>query len=134
MKKTYTGSCYCGAVRYEAALDLSAGTLRCNCPICTRARGWLVTVAPGNFRLLAGESALTECRFELGTIHHLFCKHCGVRSFARGDGSPAGGPLYAINVNCLEDVDAAEIAAAPALFVHGSNENWQSPAAEPRGL
>lgn len=134
MKRTYKGSCYCGVVRYEAALDLSQGTLKCSCSICTRVRGSLVTVAPADFRLLAGESELTEYRSDLGTIRHVFCKHCGMRSFARGNGSSACGPFYAINVDCLDDVDAAELAAAPVLFVYGRDDNWQSPPAQPRRL
>ena len=133
MKKTYHGSCHCGSVRYEVTGDLAAGTVRCNCSICTKARSWLMAVSPEDFRLLSGESEVTEYRFNSNRIRHLFCKHCGVRSFGSAE-MPQGGKMFVVYVSCLDDVEADELADAPVMFVDGRNDNFQSAPAETRHL
>lgn len=134
MNKTYRGGCHCGAVRYEADLDLAAGTFKCNCSICTKLRNWLTMVKADAFRLLSGDADLTDYQFGARNIHHLFCRHCGVHSFGWGDLPDLGGKTYAVNVNCLDNVAPAELLDAPVTCVDGRNDNWRAAPAETRHL
>lgn len=133
MKKTYQGSCHCGAVRFAADIDLAAPSVRCNCSFCLKVRCWASQVPPGAFRLLAGEADLSQYRFGARRETHYFCRHCGVRPFGRGD-SPRSGPFVGISVNCLDDASIAELAQVPLAFVDGLHDAWEAPPRETRYL
>ncbi len=76
MRKTYHGSCRCGAVRFvgRAILDVTFG------------------------------------------------------------GETLSGEYYAVNVACLDDATAGELAEAPVRYEDGRDDNWASPPAETRHL
>jgi hypothetical protein len=133
MKQTYSGGCHCGAVRYEADIDLSQGTVKCNCSICRKQRAWLAAINAGDFRLLRGADTLTKYQFGEKRIQHLFCKHCGIKSFGRIS-MPDGTQFIAVLVNCLENVSDADLAALPAMYVDGHRDDFQKAPAETRYL
>ena len=129
MKQTYQGGCHCGAVRFEADIDLSQGTGRCNCSFCSKVRNWSVIVKPEAFRLLKGEDALSDYQFATKSGHHLFCRHCGVRSFGQGYVEQIGGAFVSISVMALDGVAPEQLAALPIQFMDGLHDNWFNPPA-----
>lgn len=107
-QKTYTGSCHCGAVKYHVDLDLEKPVITCNCSMCQRAGTMLAFVPASEFTLEQGEESLTDYLFNEKKIHHLFCKVCGTKPFARGQMAD-GSPTVAVNVRCLEGVDVSKL-------------------------
>jgi hypothetical protein len=134
MKRTYKGSCHCGAVRFETDLDLSAGTGKCNCSICTKRRSWAAQVKPEDFRLISGADNLTDYQFGTMSGHHRFCKTCGVGAFGDGYIEQIGGAYYSINLACLDDLDPTDLAEAPVKYADGRNNNWWNTPKETRHL
>lgn len=116
--KTYRGQCHCGAVQFQVTTDLS-GTGACNCSRCRRL-GWVMQSVPASdFVLESGEANLSVYHFSSETIDHLFCRTCGIESFARGaDGK--GNETVVVNLNCLEP----SVAVEPATVTHWDGANY----------
>ena len=106
-KKTYRGSCHCGKVRFEAELDLAAGTGKCNCSYCWKVRNWSIGIKPDAFRLLTDKENTREYGFrEASTNHHVFCGTCGVKSFYQPRSHPEA---WSINLNALDESEGLTI-------------------------
>jgi hypothetical protein len=118
--KTHQGSCHCGAVRFEADLDLESAS-RCNCRVCTKLAIFSAKAQPHELRVLSGEANLGAWTTQIGKLY--FCTTCGAHPFSRGDLAEIGGPYAAINVNCLDDVDPSMIRAT---YWDGRHDNWEA--------
>ena len=136
--KTYSGGCHCGAVRYEADIDLAAGTYRCNCSLCSKARAWFTLVPLDRFRCVAGDDAQSVYEWTPPgrpepNLHFRFCSTCGVRTFGRGDHGPDGGPFCFITVASIEDADPDELAAS-IRYLDGRHDRFDRPPEDTRTM
>jgi hypothetical protein len=96
---THRGGCHCGAVAFEVDAPARLTVSDCNCTIC-RMSGFLHLIVPRTrFRLLRGADSLSEYTFNTRTARHLFCRHCGVKSFYVPRSNPDG---YSVNLRCLD--------------------------------
>lgn len=98
---THTGSCHCGAVRYEVDAPADLAVSECNCSICSRSAYLHLIVPKSRFRLLAGDDQLSSYSFDTHEAKHLFCKTCGIKSFYVPRSHPDG---ISVNVRCLDPV------------------------------
>ena len=95
------GGCHCGAVRFEIELpDPPLQALDCNCSVC-RMTGFIhLIVTHDQFDLVTGREALLSYHFGTGTAEHLFCGHCGIKSFYQPRSHP---DAWSVNANCLDE-------------------------------
>jgi hypothetical protein len=133
-KKTYHGSCHCGAVTFEAGIDFDKGTTRCNCSLCTPSRFWFVIVQAEDFKLEKGEDRLSDYSWippgkSEAHLRYRFCKICGVRTFAEGD------KFYAVAIATLEgfEQDADQLVKS-MKYVDGRHDDYKHEPAETRLL
>ena len=107
---THRGGCHCGAVAFEVEAPPRLRVCECNCSIC-RMSGYLHLIVPRTrFRLLRGEDSLSTYTFNTGIARHLFCRHCGVKSFYVPRSNPDG---YSVNARCLEPATLEQVTVEP---------------------
>lgn len=136
--ETYTGSCHCGAIRYEAELDLAEGSNRCNCSYCAKARAWFAFAKGAQrFRLVhaagASEYRWTPPGRAEASLTYTFCRTCGVRTFARGNLDSLGGVFHAVHVPTLE-LSPERFAEIPVRYLNGREGRFDQAPEHPHAI
>lgn len=112
------GGCHCGQVKFEVDVSNKVKLSRCNCSIC-RMSGYLhLIVEADRFRLLSGKQSLSDYRFNTGAARHLFCRHCGIKSFYVPRSHPDG---ISVNANCVGFPENIELSIQSF-----DGQNWQA--------
>lgn len=109
--RLHTGSCHCGAVKFEVRTALMPAT-RCNCSLCKRRGALMSPVFDATaLRIVEGEQALTQYQFNTRVARHFFCKTCGVYPFHQ---TRKDAKLWRVNIGCLDGVDPYALEASVA--------------------
>jgi hypothetical protein len=117
---THRGGCHCGAIAFDVDAPARLTVQECNCSICSMT-GFLHLIVPASrFRLLRGADELVTYTFNTGAARHLFCRHCGVKSFYVPRSNPDG---YSVNLRCLDRSNVESITVEPF-----DGQNWESAA------
>ena len=95
----HSGGCHCGRVRFEVLAPAEINVTQCNCSICGKSGYLGLVVAKEHFTLLSGEESLTTYSFNTKVAKHMFCRHCGIKSFCVPRSHPDG---YNVNARCLD--------------------------------
>lgn len=96
---THKGTCHCKRVRFEVEASSTINACQCNCSICSMSGHLGMVVPRDRFRLISGEDCLGEYNFGTGKAKHLFCKHCGIKSFYIPRSHPDS---VSVHINCLD--------------------------------
>lgn len=113
------GGCHCSAVRFRVRFAAPPTLSDCNCSICAKTGFLHLIVAADAFTLLQGAEALSDYRFGTGTAHHLFCRHCGIKSFYVPRSHPNG---FSINWRALDGVDGI----TPLIKPYDGRGGWEA--------
>jgi hypothetical protein len=124
MVSPLTGSCLCGAVRFECR-SVPFVALFCHCRNCQKSHSApyaaMVGVPPGSIRLLAGEPRRHETIADSGaTVFRDFCDRCGTHLFS---GRTAYPDAKSIKIAALDD---PEVVAPVAHIWTESRIKWAS--------
>ena len=131
----HTGSCLCGAVRFEIAGDLAPIQL-CHCSMCRRASGTAfasnMPVRAEDFRIVSGADRLKIYESKPGK-ERLFCANCGSPIISRSAGDPE---MVRVRVGTVDEPVNAPLAfhfhvASKASWAPIADDLPQYPAARP---
>lgn len=134
MKRAYHGFCHCKAITFTAVLDLSKGSVKCNCRLCWKQRMWKTDrIDVADFSLVAEPGRLGGFMGKHQGEHH-FSNSCGIATHTHVRRPDAGEEYVMVHVASLHDLPVDDLLAAPLTIVDGLHDQWSDVPAQTRHL
>jgi hypothetical protein len=134
-RKSFTGSCHCGFVRYEVVLSLPSPpdpptATRCNCTVCLKTGSTNFRVAPDDFTLQSPPSfnEIPDYQFRSKDTHKYFCKECGIHVCGKGKYEYEGKVFEYFTINILtldQPQEGLDLSTWKIKYWDGRNDNWK---------
>lgn len=113
IKPVHSGSCHCGAVKFEVKLPHGlVNPRRCNCSMCRRRGAIAASVPLDGLKIIAGEEHLRLYQFNTKTAKHYFCSRCGIYTHHQRRSNPHE---FGFNIACLDDVNPFDLGDVPVF-------------------
>ncbi len=119
-----TGSCHCGAVRFEVTAPIVELTT-CDCSLCVKKNAVMAKVHESALTITQGEDLLRLYEWNTKAAKHHFCGRCGIYTFHRKRAAP---DHFGINVFCLDGFDPSLV---PVRATEGVGMSVTDPDARP---
>lgn len=119
-----SGSCHCGAVRFEVAAGIAELTT-CDCSLCVKKNAVMAKVHESALTITQGEEVLRLYEWNTRAAKHYFCGGCGIYTFHRKRAAP---DHFGINVFCLDGFDPTGL---PVRATDGIGMSVTDPDARP---
>ena len=131
-KQTFTGSCHCGFIRYQAAISLPSSPTqptagRCNCTTCLKSGFTGIQIPFEDFTLLSPASKDQLSDYHRSNLHKYFCKTCGIQTHEEGAYEFEGQkhPFFCLNILSLDQPQKGlELSRFKIKYWDGKNDNW----------
>ena len=136
MMKTYQGSCHCRRSSLSRRTSTSRpGPTNATAPTAGRRAGGAPSSSPMRFACSpAGKQTGLRVPHRTSPGRGRCARQCGVISFGWGHIPQIGGDYVSVNLACLDDLDPAELIAAPVRYMDGRADNWWNAPTETRHL
>jgi hypothetical protein len=123
-KKLFHGSCHCGKIKFQANIDLTQETIKCNCTFCRKNSYWGIKVKNEDFEILEGQDYFSKTSSDPNIGEYIFCKHCSNMPFGITKKTEWTEEGASIKISSLDDISTTELAALRITYYNGRDDSF----------